>query len=84
MSLFQRKGESEVDTVLITGTTSGIGAAFAEKFAREGNNLVLVSRNKAKLQRQQTELKSCYQVSVECISCDLAEDGAAEFFVFYS
>ena len=35
MSLFQRKGESEVDTVLITGTTSGIGAAFAEKFARE-------------------------------------------------
>ena len=73
-----------MDTILITGTASGVGAAFAEKFAREGNNLVLVSRNKAKLQRQQTELQSCYQVSVECISCDLAEDGAAEFFVFYS
>ena len=67
-----------MDTVLITGTTSGIGAAFAEKFARERNNLVLVSRNKAKLQRQQTELQSRYQVSVECISCDLAEDGAIE------
>ena len=78
VSLFQRKGEGEVDTVLITGTTSGIGAAFAEKFARERNNLVLVSRNKAKLQRQQTELQSRYQVSVEYISCDLAEDGAIE------
>ena len=67
-----------MDTILITGTASGVGAAFAEKFAREGNKLVLVSRNKAKLQRQQTELQSRYQVSVECISCDLAEDGAAE------
>ena len=67
-----------MDTVLITGTTSGIGAAFAEKFARERNNLVLVSRNKAKLQRQQTKLQTRYQVSVECISCDLAEDGATE------
>ena len=37
-----------------------------------------MSRNKAKLQRQQTELQSRYQVSVECISCDLAEDGAIE------
>ncbi len=67
-----------MDTVLITGTTSGIGAAFAEKFAREGNNLILVSRNETKLHRQQKELQSRYQVSVECISCDLAEAGAAE------
>ena len=67
-----------MDTVLITGTTSGIGAAFSEKFAKEGNNLILVSRNEDKLQRQQAELQSRYQVSVECISCDLAEDGAAE------
>ena len=72
MSLLQRKGDGEVDTVLITGTTSGIGAAFAEKFARERNNLVLVSRNKAKLRRQQAELQSRYQVSVEYISCDFA------------
>lgn len=67
-----------MDTVLITGTTSGIGAAFAEKFAREETNLILVSRNEAKLQRQQAELQSRYHVSVEYISCDLAEIGAAE------
>ena len=62
VSLFQRKGEGEVDTVLITGTTSGIGAAFAEKFARERKNLVIVSRNNAKLQPQQTEQQTRYQV----------------------
>jgi len=42
-----------MDTVLITGTTSGIGKAFAEKFADAGNNIILVSRNKGKLQKQQ-------------------------------
>ena len=31
--------------VLITGCTSGIGESMAQKFAREGFNLVLVSRN---------------------------------------
>lgn len=67
-----------MNTVLITGTTSGIGAAFAEKFAREENDLILVSRNEARLQRQQAELQSRYHVSVEYISCDLAEVGAAE------
>lgn len=36
-------------TTLITGTTSGIGKAFAEKFANMGNNIILVSRNEEKL-----------------------------------
>ena len=35
-----------MDTVLVTGTTSGIGKAFAEKFASMGDNIVLVSRNR--------------------------------------
>lgn len=35
-------------TAIITGTTSGIGKAFAEKFAGMGNNLILVSRNEEK------------------------------------
>ena len=54
-----------MDTVLITGTTSGIGKAFAEKFASMGNNIILVSRNRDKLQEQQIDLQSRYQVSVE-------------------
>ena len=60
-----------MDTVLITGTTSGIGKAFVEKFASMGNNIILVSRNRDKLQQQQIDLQSRYQISVEYISCDL-------------
>ena len=36
-------------TALITGTTSGIGEAFAKKLALEKHNLILVSRDAAKL-----------------------------------
>lgn len=67
-----------MDTVLITGTTSGIGKAFAEKFANTGNNIILVSRNESKLQQQQIDLQSRYHVSVKCIFCDLAKDNAAD------
>ena len=37
-------------TVLITGATSGIGAATARAFAGEGGNVVLSGRNEARLQ----------------------------------
>ena len=70
-----------MDTVLITGTTSGIGKAFAEKFASMGNNIILVSRNRDKLQQQQIDLQSRYQVSVEYISCDLAEVDAVDMIM---
>ncbi|RMU14971.1 hypothetical protein ALP35_05088, partial [Pseudomonas savastanoi pv. glycinea] len=36
-------------TVLITGASSGIGAIYAERFARRGHNLVLVARDKPRL-----------------------------------
>ena len=70
-----------MDTVLITGTTSGIGKAFAEKFASRGNNIILVSRNRDKLQQQQIDLQSRYQVSVEYISCDLSEVDAVDMIM---
>ena len=70
-----------MDTVLITGTTSGIGKAFAEKFASMGNNIILVSRNRDKLQEQQIDLQSRFQVSAEYISCDLAEVDAVDMIM---
>lgn len=70
-----------MDTVLITGTTSGIGKAFAEKFADAGNNIILVSRNKSKLQQQQIDLQTRYHVSVEYISCDLSETSATDLII---
>ena len=43
--------------VLITGASSGIGAAIASEYAKYGAHLVLVARRKEKLQQVASELK---------------------------
>jgi len=63
---------------LITGTTSGIGKAFAEKLACEKYDLILVSRNEQKLADQANKLSSEYGINVHKIAIDLLEDGAAK------
>ena len=65
-------------TALITGTTSGIGKAFAEKFASMGNNIILVSRNEEKLKKQQNDLQSQYYVAVKYIVCELTQLNAVD------
>jgi len=57
--------------VVITGGTEGIGRALAEEFARDGHNLVLVARDKAKLDRTAAELSSAYAVEVKGTAQDL-------------
>jgi short-subunit dehydrogenase len=62
---------------LITGTTSGIGKAFAERLAYEHYNLILVSRDKLKLSKQAQDLSNRYGISVFEIPIDLIGDKAA-------
>jgi len=62
---------------LITGTTSGIGKAIAEKFAQEKINLILVSRDIQKLNKQADLLSSQYGIEVYVIAAKLEKTAAA-------
>ena len=48
---------------LITGASGGIGLSFAETFVKHGHNLILVARNKEKLESIQAELETKYAVN---------------------
>lgn len=59
--------------VLITGASSGIGKDMAKILSKKGYDLVLVARDKEKLEQTKKELES-NQGSIEIISMDLSKE----------
>jgi len=65
-------------TALITGASNGIGLELAKVHASKGGDLVLVARNKSKLDELKTELENQYKVSVYTIGKDLSAINSAQ------
>ncbi|MBE9117524.1 SDR family oxidoreductase [Lusitaniella coriacea LEGE 07157] len=65
------------ETVLITGASSGIGRELAKVFGKKQYNLVLVSRNEAKLNSLKTELETQENIQVIVIAKDLSKSNTA-------
>jgi short-subunit dehydrogenase len=58
-------------TALITGASSGIGAVYADRLARRGYDLIIVARNRGKLDALATRLTNETHRSVEVLPADL-------------
>lgn len=63
-----------IHTAVITGSTSGLGAAFARQLAAQGFSLVLVARDRDRLEGQSEALSSQYGVRAAFIVADLVTD----------
>ena len=57
---------------LITGGASGLGLELANLFAKDKNNLFLVSSNLANLNKAKEELEKKYEIEVEILALDLS------------
>jgi short-subunit dehydrogenase len=65
-------------TVLITGASSGIGYELTKRFAQDGYDLVLVARDRQRLEQLASELAKQYSVSTKVMPQDLAKATAPD------
>lgn len=65
------------NTALITGASNGIGLELAKIHASKGGDLVLVARNKSKLEELKIALEKQFKISVLILAKDLSMPNAA-------
>ena len=67
--MFDLKGKVAV----ITGASSGLGKQMSYEFANQGVDLVLIARNKIKLEEVEKDIKNKYNVNVISMKCDVTK-----------
>jgi short-subunit dehydrogenase len=60
-------------TVLVTGASTGIGAVYADRFAKRGYDLVLVARDRTRMEALAEQLRREAGVSVDILQADLTD-----------
>ena len=63
--------DHSLGTALVTGASSGIGATYTDRLARRGHDLVLVARDKDRLEAIAGRLRAETGVTVETMRSDL-------------
>ncbi|PTQ13161.1 SDR family oxidoreductase [Sphingomonas oleivorans] len=61
------------EMILITGASAGIGATYADRFAKRGHDLILVARDKARMEALAARLIEENGISVEVLQADLSD-----------
>lgn len=62
-----------IETVLITGASSGIGLELAKCFAADGSRLILVARNTVALEKLADELRARSKIEAIVLTADLSK-----------
>jgi short-subunit dehydrogenase len=63
-------------TVVITGASGGIGAVYADRFAKRGHDLLLIARDEKRLAEFANKLSGEHGVTVKTLIADLTDRSA--------
>lgn len=72
-------GAGQGTWAIVTGCTDGIGKEFAVQLAKEGFNIILVSRNTQKLEDVSRIIRDSYDVSTEIYAMDYSKNKQEDF-----